>query len=74
MKIFNFNRNNRLGVMNVVRSTNKGRWIHVSYWVSGRIFGKYISFTVPVIFRKRFQEGERFLTKQEYNEVFNIPT
>lgn len=76
MKIFNFNRNNRLSTCKIVDLTTKGRWIHIAHWISGRILGKYISINIPIpkMFREQLETDERFLTKQEYNQVFNLPT
>lgn len=74
MKIFNINRNNRLHCYGIVRSTTHGRFIHVSRWLSGRVLGVRINLVIPILFREKFKEGERFHTKQEYKEMFKIPT
>jgi hypothetical protein len=49
--IFNFGRDNHLGWVWVVDDNDYDRVI--AWWLSGRIFGRYIS--VPVRFRKRLR-------------------
>lgn len=43
--IFNFNRSNRLSISDVVADDDYGRV--VSLWLSGRIFGRYVSLSIP---------------------------
>lgn len=76
MRIFNINRNNRLSTCKIVDGTNKGRFVHVAYWISGRILGKYISINIPIpkIFQEKLAKDERFYTEKEWDEMFPDPT
>ena len=51
MTLFNFGRANHLGTCGVVDDDDYS--LIVGYWVSGRIFGRYISMLVPWKHRRK---------------------
>lgn len=46
MRIFNFGRNNRLSLTRIVADDDYD--MMVGWWLSGRIFGRYISYFFPI--------------------------
>jgi len=44
-RLFNFGRNNRLSLGRIVADDDCG--LQVAWWLSGRIFGRYISVIIP---------------------------
>jgi hypothetical protein len=45
MTFFNFGRNNRLSTCRIVDNDDYG--LQTGYWLSGRVFGCYISVEIP---------------------------